>query len=83
MPSRPSPAAPITAGGPAGENDTWLAGVRQGRLTAEVMHQGYCAQVYAQTGSYEEAGRRLDLHWQTVKANVRAWKERARGGGGT
>ena len=47
------------------------------------MLQGYCAQVYAQTGSYEETGRRLDLHWQTVRANVRAWKERMRRGGGT
>ena len=38
--------------------------------------------MYTQTGIYEEAGRQLDLHWQTVRANVRAWEERTRGGGG-
>ena len=77
------PDAPIAAGGPPEESDAWLADGRQGRLTAEALLQGYCARVYAQTGSYEEAGRQLDLHWQTVRNNVRAWKERASGGGGS
>lgn len=52
-------AAPIAAGGPPEESDAWLADGRQGRLTAEKLLQGYCARVYAQTGSYEEAGRQL------------------------
>jgi hypothetical protein len=37
--------------------------------------------VHAQTGSYKETARRLDLHWQTVRTNVRAWTQRTRAGG--
>ena len=76
------PDEPIAASVPREDPDDLLAGVWQGSLSAEQLLQGYCARVYAQTGSYEETARRLDLNWQTVRANVRAWKERTRGGEG-
>jgi transcriptional regulator with GAF, ATPase, and Fis domain len=71
--------APLAASAPRDASDALLAGVRQGTLTAAELLQGYCARVYARTGSYEETGRRLDLHWQTVRTNVRAWAQRMRG----
>ncbi len=62
---------------PAGGGEDTLAGdLRAGRLTAEELVARYCAQVYAQTGSYEETARRLGLDRRTVKAKV----EKAGGG---
>jgi len=48
------------------------------RLTAEEMLQCYCAKVYADTDSYEETARRLNLDRRTVRAKVSAWAGRAK-----
>ncbi len=41
-----------------------------GDLDAEELLRRYCTLVYAQAGSYEEAGRRLGLDRRTVKAKI-------------
>jgi transcriptional regulator with AAA-type ATPase domain len=41
-----------------------------GMLTADELLRRYCTQVYAQTGSYEETARRLQLDRRTVKSKV-------------
>lgn len=43
-----------------------------GRLTADELLSRYCALVYKQAGSYEEAARRLGLDRRTVKSRVTA-----------
>jgi transcriptional regulator with AAA-type ATPase domain len=44
--------------------------LRTGSLSADELLRRYCTQVYAQTGSYEAAARRLGLDRRTVKARV-------------
>ena len=44
--------------------------LRSGSLSAEELLRRYCTQIYAQTGSYEAAARRLGLDRRTVKARV-------------
>ena len=44
--------------------------VRTGSLSADELLRRYCTQVYAQTGSYQAAARRLGLDRRTVKAKV-------------
>lgn len=41
-----------------------------GHLTAEEVLRRYCTLIYARTGSYEEAARRLELDRRTVKSRV-------------
>ena len=41
-----------------------------GELTAEQLLEKYCTMIYAQTGSYEEAARRLAIDRRTVKRKV-------------
>jgi DNA-binding NtrC family response regulator len=43
-----------------------------GELSAEDLMRRYCTVVYAKTGSYEEAARRLGLDRRTVKAKIDA-----------
>jgi DNA-binding NtrC family response regulator len=44
---------------------------RTGGVTANELVARYCTLVYAQTGSYEETARRLDIDRRTVKAKVK------------
>jgi len=41
-----------------------------GTLTADELLRRYCTLVYAQTGSYEETARRLQLDRRTVKSKI-------------
>jgi transcriptional regulator with AAA-type ATPase domain len=43
-----------------------------GRLTASELLSRYCTLIYAQTGSYEETARRLDIDRRTVKGKIDA-----------
>jgi hypothetical protein len=44
--------------------------LRSGTLTAEDLLRYYCTYVYARTGSFEAAGRRLGVDRRTVKAKI-------------
>ena len=44
--------------------------IDEGALTADDLVRRYCTHVYAETGSYEETGRRLGLDRRTVKAKI-------------
>jgi transcriptional regulator with AAA-type ATPase domain len=44
--------------------------LEQGALTAEELLRRYCTMVYAQTGSYEETARRLQIDRRTAKSRV-------------
>jgi len=46
--------------------------VMAGALTAEEMLRRYCTLVYADTGSYQETGRRLGLARRTVREKIDA-----------
>jgi transcriptional regulator with PAS, ATPase and Fis domain len=63
-----SPALIPRRGG--GDDEDLSELVRAGSLDADELLRRYCTHVYAQTGSYEEAGRRLGLDRRTVKARV-------------
>jgi DNA-binding NtrC family response regulator len=60
-----APEIPLQTGG-----DELAELLRRGNLSAEELVRRYCTQVYAQTGSYEAAARRLGLDRRTVKAKV-------------
>jgi len=53
-----------------GKKSDLFAGAREGTLTANELLNRYCTLVYAQTGSYEETARRLEIDRRTVKAKV-------------
>ncbi|MCF7853575.1 MAG: sigma 54-interacting transcriptional regulator [Candidatus Pacebacteria bacterium] len=55
-----------------------FAGLHEGRFTADELLNQYCAHVYEQCGSYEEAGRRLRLDRRTVKRRVTASRQPTR-----
>jgi len=44
--------------------------VSSGMLTADELLRWYCTLVYAQTGSYEETARRLQLDRRTIKSKI-------------
>ena len=50
------------------------AALRAGELTADQLLARYCALVYAETRSYQETARRLDLDRRTVKSKVDQYK---------
>jgi len=56
----------------AGEEE-WIQRFRAGNITADELVARFVAQVYSQTGSYEETGRRVGLDRRTVKAKVDEW----------
>ncbi len=61
------PEIPLPSGG-----DELAELLRSGSLSANDLLCRYCTQVYAQTGSYQAAARRLGLDRRTVKAKVDA-----------
>lgn len=63
---------PIEAAG----QDSFLSDLNAGRLKADEVLAWYTALVYRQSGSYEEAARRLDLDRRTVKAKVDAYLDK-------
>ncbi|HYG65341.1 MAG TPA: sigma 54-interacting transcriptional regulator [Thermoanaerobaculia bacterium] len=62
------PASP----GTAGVRERLAEEILAADLSSEEVLRRYCTLVYARTGSYEEAGRRLGLDRRTVKAKVDA-----------
>ncbi len=50
--------------------DSLTRALRQSALTADELLRHYCTVVFAQTGSYAETARRLDLDRRTVKSKV-------------
>jgi hypothetical protein len=46
--------------------------VLAGSLSADEVLRRYCTLVYAQTGSYQETGRRLGLDRRTVREKIDA-----------
>ena len=66
------PVAAASAEGDAGFEEEF----RAGKLKAEEVLGYYAALVYRQTGSYEEAARRLAVDRRTVKARVEGYLER-------
>src|SRR5262249_14889627 len=47
-----------------------VSGVIEGRLTARDLERRYATLVYSQTGSYQEAARRLRCNWRTLRAKI-------------
>ncbi len=61
---------PRSASGESGGADGWLDRARAGELDADALLSAYCTWIYARTGSYEGAARRLGLDRRTVKAKL-------------
>lgn len=61
---RPTQTRAVTA-----QEDVFQA-ITNGGLTADELLRRYCTLVYAQTGSYEETARRLQIDRRTVKSKV-------------
>lgn len=61
---------PQTAPLPQKKKGNLFSEARTGALTANELLNRYCTLVYAQTGSYEETARRLEIDRRTVKAKV-------------
>jgi transcriptional regulator with AAA-type ATPase domain len=55
---------------PLSTRDDFAAAVAAGALTADELLRRYCTLIYAQTGSYEETARRLELDRRTVKSKI-------------
>ena len=52
--------------------EAFLQTFSAGELTADELLRCYCTVVYAQTGSYEETARRLQIDRRTVKSKIDA-----------
>ncbi len=63
---------PAAVAASAAETNDWTADIEAGSLTAEELLARYCTVVYSQTGSYEQAARRLGLDRRTVRARIDA-----------
>jgi transcriptional regulator with PAS, ATPase and Fis domain len=50
--------------------EVFLHAIGAGSLTADELLQQYCTLVYAETGSYQETSRRLNLDRRTVKTRI-------------
>ncbi len=58
------------AAGPADPREALARGAVAGTFTADELLRHYCTQVYAVTGTWQEAARRLGLDHRTVKDKV-------------
>jgi transcriptional regulator with AAA-type ATPase domain len=65
---RPAAAAPNEPG----VRERIGAAVAAGRMTFDEVFDAYCTLVYAQTGSFKEAARRMGIDRRTVKARLNA-----------
>jgi transcriptional regulator with AAA-type ATPase domain len=54
----------------SGAGEDLAAALAEGALSADELLRRYCTEVYARTGSFEEAGRRLGLDRRTVRAKL-------------
>lgn len=66
---------PMVSDATDGSDDGFSTAFRAGKLKADDVLAYYAALVYRQTGSYEEAARRLGVDRRTVKARVEAYLE--------
>jgi len=57
----------------ASTEDEFITRYKRGEMTADELLARYAAHVYALTGSYEEAARRLGIDRRTVKAKVESF----------
>ncbi|MGH7426392.1 MAG: sigma-54-dependent transcriptional regulator, partial [Candidatus Methylomirabilales bacterium] len=55
---------------PVSPREEFERALNSGTLTADELLRRYCTVVYAQTGSYEETARRLQLDRRTVKSKI-------------
>jgi len=60
--------APLDRGRTVAE--TFVGGLNEGGISAEELLRCYCALVYAQTGSFQETARRLNIDRRTVKSKI-------------
>lgn len=51
-------------------DETLVQAISSGTLTAEELVRQYCTLVFAQTGSYGETARRLQLDRRTIKSKI-------------
>lgn len=56
------------------DEDTWLAALTRGELSAHEVMAGYCQQLFRRHASYGEVARRTGLDWRTVKKYVETFK---------
>jgi transcriptional regulator with AAA-type ATPase domain len=61
---------PTARGKTTSPGDALGDALRDGGVTAKELIRRYCTHVYAQTGSYQETARRLDLDRRTVKRAI-------------
>ncbi len=61
---------PMRSGATLGRKEQLADDVQNGRLGADELLTRYCTLVYAETGSYVEAARRLGLDRRTVKSRI-------------
>jgi hypothetical protein len=64
------PVQPGVAAGAGGPRPALAAAVAAGALTAGELERRYFTLVYADAGSYQEAARRLDCNWRTLRAKI-------------
>lgn len=69
-PGSPAPGSDSAAGARGGPHQRLARHIREGALTAEELLRHYCTIVYARTGSYEAAARKLEIDRRTVKAKI-------------
>jgi DNA-binding NtrC family response regulator len=59
-----------TSGGDEDPRQALATAVAEGALTARELEQRYFTLVYAESGSYQEAAKRLDCNWRTLRGKI-------------